>query len=559
MKPILLIYPPFEGKTLLKSREPFPIGLLYLSAYLKVNGIETKILDFGYPFEQTHADKPSALIAKQRRYIRYGASNETIREELKKALKESNNIVGVSSLMSATYNGAYDVIKIIKELAPDKIVVVGGPHATAFPDHVLMNTEADYICIGEGEKTFLEFIKAGKSSHIIGCLPDIPGDKICKIENMDDLPFPDRDMLPGDRKIEEMVVTFSRGCPHKCSFCGSHLVQGRQWRHKSVERVIEEIKYYVENWGIKKFSIEDDNLAPGKEGIAWLKSICQNIIKLYEDKTLPKLKFHVPHGIPVYAIADKELCGLLWDAGFRGMVFPLESTNPATLKDMKKEFTPKFYDTAIGNWGKYERPFPTEIIIGYPFVDTIESMLNTMLDIAGKGGLVWASHFRLNKGTELYERCLSAGYIDNSYDPINTQSFFIETERFKIEDLAEIIAIGRALNFGTEKGFNFIHDPISKLDYSDYRFDLESNFGIGGVVATGKFAFNRSQKGFTNLILCRQGALGKPVLSMNKEKTEITREGSKISKVYSVLAELLDARGILVKKKNIMSYFGKDK
>jgi hypothetical protein len=337
-----------------------------------------------------------------------------------------------------------------------------------------------------------------------------------------------------------MVITFSRGCPHNCSFCGSKVIQGRKWRVKSITRAVDEIKFYVKNWGVKSFAVEDDNLCPMGRGMEWIKELCQQIIRMYEHKIIPKLKFHVPHGIPVYATANKELCSLLWEAGFRNMVFPLESTNPDVLYDMKKEFTPKFYFEATKNWSKYETPFPTEIIIGYPFVETIQSMLQTMIDIAGNGGLVWASHFRLNKGTDLYPRCIESGYAKDSFDPINTQAFAIETERFSITDLEELRQIGRGINFGIEREINVFSSKLKNIVAKDYEFVITKLPKIGDVVATGKFKFKRSQNVFTNLLLLRLGVNGKSLLSFNEDQDKIIFKGVKNSKVYSTLSKMLN-------------------
>lgn len=243
------------------------------------------------------------------------------------------------------------------------------------------------------------------------------------IEDLDSLPFPDRELLMDDREFKEMYVTFSRGCPHKCSFCGSYLIQGRKWRHKSVERVLEEIKWYYEKWGTRHFIIEDDNICP-PNGIERLKKICEGIIKLKAEKKITGSKFTVSHGFPVYVPADPEVAALLWEAGFRKMSFPLESNDPEVIKDMNKDFTPKLWLKALANW-KWEKVKPTQIIIGYPFVETIESMLKTIIAISSQKSVVWASHFRLNKGTPLFKRCLEVGYIDKNYDPINTQAFYI--------------------------------------------------------------------------------------------------------------------------------------
>ena len=524
MKPILLIYPPYEGRFFLKSRAPFPTGLVYIASYLRKKGIGAEIIDFSYPSVKVHATKPVVLGNVPGGYWRYGCSDSNIMVVLKDLLPDFHNVIGISSLMSSNYIGAYNVIRMIKQMDPTKKVVIGGPHATVFPSHVLKYSLADFVCVGEGEESFYQFLKGNHKFDT----------DISFIKDMDSLPFPDPSLIR-NRDVDsykEMVVTFSRGCPHRCSFCGSYLIQGRLWRHKSVDTVIEELSNYSKNYGIKRFLVEDDNLCPGKKGIKWLKTVCLRIIK-----DLPGLKFSVPHGIPVYATADKELCDLLYSAGFRNMVFPLESSDPEVLKDMNKEFTPGNWRTAIKNWSQYESKFPTEIIIGYPFVETIQTMLKTMIDVADMGGTIWASHFRLNKRTPLFDRCVEVGYISDSFDPILTQEFSISTERFSIRDCKDLIKLARGINYGTEIGINPFRDYSYRRN-SSFIVDIPDKLDAGDVVARGSFGYRKGQDTLVALLIALKHNMGSMPLVSFKGKDKIVYKGVTASRVYKELAKM---------------------
>jgi hypothetical protein len=561
MKPVLLLYPPYEGRMMLKSRAPFPIGPLSIAAYLEAHGVKAEVVDCGYPPERSKVSKPIAMKVSQQ-YVRYGWTDTEITKWLKANLKKYHSVVGVASLMSSNYAGGYRVAELIKKVDKERVVVMGGPHATAFSDHVAIKSVVDWICIGEGEHSFLMFLLGKKAEGMYTTkfvrFAALKGKPLLTrrafIREMDTLPFPDRSLLKDDRDTKELMVAFSRGCPHKCSFCGSFLIQGRAWRRKTIARVVDELSFFYHDWGARKFLVEDDNLCPGPKGIRWLKGVCRRIIE-----KLPKIRLTVPHGIPVYATADKELTELMWEAGFRNMVFPLESTDPAVLEHMNKEFTPDNWRLGINNW-HYEKKRPTEIILGYPFVETIETMLRTMIDISEEKGAVWASHFRLNKGTPLFKKCLEAGYVGRDYDPINTQSFFIETERFTVKDLKELMRISRGINFGTERGFDVFRDDPFKAEFRDYRFlGLQD---VSARVAIGKFKFKRAQDTFTRLLLLRTGAVGdmKAVLRFLPPKHDsIAYYKNESSKVYQILYRLLSAEGLAepIKEKGIKAFMGK--
>lgn len=539
-KPILLIFPPFEGKTYQKSRFPFPTGLLYIAAYLEKQGIVAEVIDMSYPPTQTKSERPPALKGTRVfRWSRWGWTDEEIKKWFKKNLHKYHNIVGINSLMSTNYTGFYKVVDILKKVNSRIIIVAGGPHATVEEDHVFKNSEVDIICIGEGEEAFFEFLQYGTYHEAlvdsVGYTMDRRG-KRGFIKNMDILPFPKRHLLKDDRETKQMYVTFSRGCPHRCRFCGSYKIQGRKWRHKSVDRVIKEIEFYQKEWGVKTFIVEDDNATPGMVGIKHMKEICKRIIQ----KNL-KTKFRISHGIPIYATANKELCDLMWEAGFREMSFPLESSDSNVLIHMGKPHSFNTYKKAIKNWS-YEKNHPTETIIGYPFKDTIQTMLQTIIDITSQACISWPSHFRLIKGAPLFRACIKEKYIDpQKYDPIMAQDFCIETPMWTINDLREIRAIARAANYGIKNGFNiFTDNPNTIKDKFYFPSPPESkNLYKGKIIAEGNFGFNHGQSKVAEVLLSRiDGGRGRPVCTI-KEKRFICFSTYKKSRVFFILRKML--------------------
>jgi len=511
MKPILIIYPPYSGKLNIKSRAPFPLGPLYLTAYLEEHHIPAAVADLNFLGEGW----------------------------LQKNLKNYNSIIGISSLMSTMFQNAYAVASTVKKIRPNSVIVMGGPHATAYPEHIFKNCPAvDYVCIGEGEVGFLEFVSTGMAADSIIC-------RGCAIKkptlfpDMDELPFIQRAHLLESpdhfkREFKELMVTFSRGCPHRCEFCSSRLIQGSRWRHKSIERIVDELSFYVTDWGVRSFIIEDDNLCPGTVGVKFLKDLCKVIYK----SGLPKLRFHVPHGIPVYATADSELCDWLWTVGFRNMVFPLESTNLQVLKDMRKEFTPDNWRKGLANWSNYETLRPSEIILGYPFVETIKTMLKTIMDVAGASSIVWPSHFRPYRGLPLFDRLVEAGYVPADYDPVCCKDFYVETERFNIKDLKALRRICKGANFGTENSMDAFSVNLGQVKFPGYEF-LPDNvtFLPGTIVATGKFGFKRGQEAFTEILLMRRGCTGRPIVKI--KENAIIYVNTEPSRVYSALHKML--------------------
>jgi hypothetical protein len=556
MKPILLIYPPYEGRFFLANRKPFPLGPLSIASYLISKGVDARVMDFSYPPKKTRIPKPAGMKNGPTVTYRDGWTDKEIATWLKDNLHKYHNIIGVSSLMSSFYLTGYKLVDLIKSIANRTTVVMGGPHATVMPEHLASNCLADYVCIGEGEVAFHEFLM-GRHSPFILSTHNIRFGKACippagVVVDLDGLRPIKRPCLMDRRETKSLMVTFSRGCPQRCSFCTSHLVQGRGWRRKEPKAIVEELKYYMEYWSASHFEIEDDNLCAGQIGIDWLMEICDRISK---EPSMSKLKFHVPHGIPVTALRSWNLVKLLYKTGFRHMVFPIESTDPLVLEDMKKGNIIDSWYAALKNWGRYEKNLPSEVIFGYPFVQTIESMIKTMVDVAKVHSLIWASHFRLNRGTELFDRCVEEGYVNRkTYNPLSMQGFSIETPNFTVKDLKELMAMSRAINYGTELGFDVFHNNVSLLQHKQMSCSYTNHLEIGNIVAEGSFSFKKGQELLAAIAIAKQyGMMTKPIIECSSDGKTLVYKGCKPNKVFRSLNTVLKSYG-LTPKTSLIEY-----
>ena len=149
-----------RGNLTLK-REHLSLLVLYIAAYLKEKNIQADVWDFSYPSNKIKTERPKQLKTKQSNYFRWGWSNEEIALWLKKNIKKYHSIIGVTSLISSNWTGVYKVIDLIKEIMPKSKVIIGGPHAAIYPEHISKHSKADFICIGEGEESFYSFLKKG--------------------------------------------------------------------------------------------------------------------------------------------------------------------------------------------------------------------------------------------------------------------------------------------------------------------------------------------------------------------------------------------------------------
>jgi anaerobic magnesium-protoporphyrin IX monomethyl ester cyclase len=291
-----------------------PLGLGYLSSYLKHKGHSTKIIDglnFGYSIGQI-VDRCAGA-----------------------------GVVGINC-MTAYFP---EVVKLSRALKNKGFtVVIGGPHASALPDITLEETGADYVIIGEGELTLSQLLDNLDSNKPIENIPGLldKKDKIIArrplLQDLDSLPFPDWEQM--DPRVYKkaphggLVKSFpiapvitSRGCPFKCTFCASPSFWGDTIRFRTPENVVDEIQYLISSFGIREVHFEDDNLTLKRSHV---EDICNLILKRGI-----KISWAAPNGVRVDTL-DSDLLALMKKSGCYFLAFGIESGNQGILDSVKK-------------------------------------------------------------------------------------------------------------------------------------------------------------------------------------------------------------------------------
>jgi len=160
------------------------------------------------------------------------------------------DLVGIS--MSATdHNEGLRLAKIAKKSGAT--TVLGGYHPTAIPDELLSHPHVDIIVRGEGELTMKELVQEGSPEGVLG-ISYKKGKQIIHnsdrplIGDLDSLPFPARHLRRhkykdrmNNNSREFDVITMSRGCWGKCSFCCEPYMSKSRMRFRSPENIIEEL------------------------------------------------------------------------------------------------------------------------------------------------------------------------------------------------------------------------------------------------------------------------------------------------------------------------------
>ncbi len=134
-------------------------------------------------------------------------------------------------------------------------------------------------------------------------------------ENLDSLPYPAFDLI---RKIDQLPITTSRGCPYRCSYCSSPILNKKFIRRDPI-KVADEIEHWQKKSGVKNFSFYDDALLvePDKMIIPLLNEL---------HKRNLSCQFHCPNGLHLREI-NPELSELLFQSGFETIRFGFETAD----------------------------------------------------------------------------------------------------------------------------------------------------------------------------------------------------------------------------------------
>ncbi|MBD3188953.1 radical SAM protein, partial [Candidatus Bathyarchaeota archaeon] len=285
---IILIRPDF-GKAIeyiYRQVNP-PIGLGYLSSFLRTKGYRVFILDLAF-----------------RRL-----ATRTVIEFIK---KREPLFVGISAL-TAYYSEMKVIANRLREEIPELKIVLGGVHASSLPRESLIECKADFVVRGEGELAIWRLADALREDP--AKIPSITGLAIRKgdeviftgkpelVDDLDELPMPAWHQINPNKypknphgflMIHEQVapVFSTRGCPFECHYCASCRFWRRRIRFRSPKNVVDEIEYLHDRFGIKEIHFWDDNLTLKRSHIV---GICREIIA----RGLNHMAFCTPNGVRV--------------------------------------------------------------------------------------------------------------------------------------------------------------------------------------------------------------------------------------------------------------------
>ncbi len=261
----------------------------------------------------------------------------------------SPDVIGISTTTANTIQ-AENLINEIRRIDNKMPVIVGGPHATLYPEDLEKNKGIDYIVIGEAEPIIIDLIEKAKREKN----PVIMAGKT--IINPDNVPYADYKSFYKWEYIRSYPIMTSRGCPYQCSFCPVAYVGQKKWRQREPEDCIKELELAKKEINPHlHILIQDDNPLVIPERF-------YKFLELFKEKV--KLRISITN-IRADNVNDKLLI-LLKKAGCNSLGVAVESANPEVFQRVNKGETLETIDKAARLIKKHGMLLSFCFIIGLP-------------------------------------------------------------------------------------------------------------------------------------------------------------------------------------------------
>jgi len=335
----------------------------------------------------------------------------------------SFDILGITAT-TPTYPEALELSIYVKKNNSEVVTILGGIHATIDSVTCAKEPSLDFISIGESECTAVELVDAimdpdfSNYSSIRGIAYKGRDKEIVfttarqLVPDLDDYPAPAYHLVrnlnnyqPADSETDRvMPIMVSRGCPGLCTYCQTKNIFGRKTRFRSPDKVLDDIRDLVDNYGIKEIHFLDDVITANK------KFVREFFSKLIAEPY--KLHLQVANGLRADMVSN-EMLSLMRDAGLSNVGFGIETGNKKVSEIIKKGVSKERVRSAVAlakdlgldTWGFF--------IIGLPGDN--EKSVEETIDFAIELDLKFAKFLILKPfpGTEVYYQLDERGLIDS--------------------------------------------------------------------------------------------------------------------------------------------------
>ncbi|MCB9480102.1 MAG: radical SAM protein, partial [Deltaproteobacteria bacterium] len=390
-----------------------PLAIAYLSEMCRQDGLKVQAVDLNVKVYNRCHDRG---LWDMDRYAEWADPKffpktykdlwEWTGHYLKQIAEHPAPVIGLST-NTANYRFTVETARRLKEMAPEKTIVIGGTGiSNSFDVEELTPTDADYLFFGEADMGIAKFVRAVVDKKDPG---DIEG--LIKVGTEFTYSSVQRAIVEKGLKVANptmielnlneysssaVPLLASRGCVRRCTFCNDHQIY-QKYRYREAEDVFKDMEWHVKNRGTSHFAFLDLLL---NGNMKTLVGFCDLVIES---------GYKVAWG--GQCIVRKEMRAdvlqKMAKAGCMSIVYGMESFSDETLKLMRKYYTQELAKRVLTDTKEAGIEPIINIICGFPG-ETEEDFMQTYNfikdnpDIVGQVASV--SPCLINLGSELFDR-----------------------------------------------------------------------------------------------------------------------------------------------------------
>lgn len=359
IKRVALITPPYHSGVVESAGTWLNVGFVYIAGSLRAAGYEVDYYD------------AMSLWHKW--------------PDIQKRIEDFRPDVIATTAYTASIVHAVQLCALAKKINPRIITVVGNVHATFCYDELLQGDHSvlDYVVRGEGEETLpmlLHCLNAGDDPKKVPGVAfwrdggTVVTPKAPYVQNLDVLPTAwDLVEWPiysyrAKKNARLAIVSSSRGCRQKCSFCSQQLFWAQTWRARSPENFVAELELLHGKYGVQVAMLSDE--IPTFDRERWVR-----ILDLMLERKVP-VKLLLETRVDDI-LRDADIMDRYREAGVEHIYVGVEAGSQATLDLFKKDTEVAQSKQAIDLINNADIVSETSFVLGMPD-DTPESIAETV-------------------------------------------------------------------------------------------------------------------------------------------------------------------------------------
>jgi anaerobic magnesium-protoporphyrin IX monomethyl ester cyclase len=355
MSRILFVTPPYSCWGVQTIGNWPPLQLAYLAGAALKAGHEAKIFD---------------AMNKKRSFDDIRAEIERYRPDFVMSL---DYLPVTGAISTATVPAALECLSIAKEIDPNIVTMIGGPHPTFMYDEIFHDdtSRADFVIRGEAEETLVD---------LMATVPNGPPDEVKGIAFLRDGEVVTTPQRPHITDLDALEVAWhlldwedyhynvepwgrmasvltSRGCMMGCAFCSQRLFWRGDWRARDPQKVVDELRHLVEEHDVEFVTLID--AYPTKDRERW-----SRILDLLIEADLG-VRLLIETRVEDI-IRDADILQKYYDAGIIHVYLGAETSTDEMLSSLNKGTTVDQNKQAVDLLKAHDIMVEASFMIGFP-------------------------------------------------------------------------------------------------------------------------------------------------------------------------------------------------